>query len=93
MLCKREDNLPTSFLTDCVVDELQPCYNLPECWPHSWIFIPALFNQSTNIYHYSLKNGITKKKIKIHLNIPFLCDFKLLNSSIANFSHTFTSLI
>jgi len=51
---KKEANLPASFLTNCVVDELQPFYNLPKCWPLSWILIPALLNQSISIYHYSL---------------------------------------
>lgn len=47
---ERVNDLPTSFLTDCVVDGLQLCYYLPECWPFCWILIPALCNQSVSKY-------------------------------------------
>lgn len=50
-VCERNNNLPTSFLTNCIVDGLQSCYYLPERWPLCWILIPALFNQPVSRYY------------------------------------------
>lgn len=54
----RGNNLPTSFVTNSVVDGFQLFYYLPKCWSLCWILIPALLDQSVSRYHYKYQQNV-----------------------------------